>query len=141
MYFSYKNLEEIVFEDNFFDAIFSYKVMHYTNQSEVLNEFFTILKPGGKLNVMVDLWRWYFDYPHDSILERIRYLMHISPFGNRCFNTKKSIANLVIATGFKIASEGQEGHTFFDDYPKFDSENCFYETVEIGREKLWEICA
>ena len=36
--------------------------------------------------------------------------MHISPFGNRCFNTKKSIANLVI--GFKIASEGQEGHTF-----------------------------
>jgi ubiquinone/menaquinone biosynthesis C-methylase UbiE len=43
------SIEELPYEDNYFDAIFCYGVIFCTDYKKSLNEFYRVLKPGGKL--------------------------------------------------------------------------------------------
>ncbi len=54
------SLEILEYPDNFFDAIFSYSVLQYTDYKKVLNEFKRVLKPGGKVYICTNGVGWYF---------------------------------------------------------------------------------
>lgn len=58
--FQNSGLEQLPFADNSFDAVFSYSVIMFTHMPSSFNEFYRVLKPGGKMYVMTDLWKWYF---------------------------------------------------------------------------------
>jgi len=46
--------ENLPFEDNSFDAVYSWGVIHHSpNTQKVANEIFRVLKPGGKLKLMI----------------------------------------------------------------------------------------
>jgi ubiquinone/menaquinone biosynthesis C-methylase UbiE len=54
------SLELLQYPDNFFDAIFSYSVLQYTDYKKVLNEFKRVLKPGGNIYICTNGVGWYF---------------------------------------------------------------------------------
>jgi len=43
------SIEELPYEDNYFDAVFCYGVIFCTDYKKSLKEFYRVLKPGGKL--------------------------------------------------------------------------------------------
>lgn len=52
--FIHHDAEELPFEDNSFDVVYSNGVIHHTpNTKKVVSEIFRVLKPGGKVIVMV----------------------------------------------------------------------------------------
>ncbi len=79
--FRVANAEELPFPDNTFDAVCSMGVLHHTETPEkAIQEIFRVMKPGGRLNLML--------YHRDSILYRFKFpILHLL--------TKKSIQQLV----------------------------------------------
>jgi ubiquinone/menaquinone biosynthesis C-methylase UbiE len=63
---SVSSLEETGFRDNYFDAIFCYSCIYFTDYRKSLAEFHRILKPGGKLYVCSNGLGWYLH----NLLER-----------------------------------------------------------------------
>lgn len=53
------SVENLPFEDNTFDAIFSYSVILCADYRKALNEFYRVLKPGGKLYFNTNGLGWY----------------------------------------------------------------------------------
>jgi len=66
------NLEtdKLPFEDNYFDVVFTKSVIEHIHKPEIyLNEMYRVLKPGGRIIVMVPDWHscmymYYDDYSH-----------------------------------------------------------------------------
>lgn len=56
---STQSVENTTFESNFFDAIFSYSVIYFTDFRKTLAEMYRILKPGGKLYISTNGLGWY----------------------------------------------------------------------------------
>jgi ubiquinone/menaquinone biosynthesis C-methylase UbiE len=52
-------LEELPFEDNFFDGIFSYSVLYFTNYQISLEEIYRVLKPSGRCYLNTNDLGWY----------------------------------------------------------------------------------
>ncbi len=77
------NVDEIPFEDNYFDMVFSVNSMHYWEDlQEALKEIKRVLKPGGE--VCISLHPKWFKIEADSILlrEEIKASAEISGFKN-----------------------------------------------------------
>jgi len=77
------NVDEIPFEDNYFDMVFSVNSMHYWEDlQEALKEIKRVLKPGGE--VCISLHPKWFKIEADSILlrEEIKASVEISGFKN-----------------------------------------------------------
>jgi SAM-dependent methyltransferase len=53
------SIEELPYENDTFDAIFSYSTLYYTDHSKSLKEFQRVLKPGGRLYVCTNGLGWY----------------------------------------------------------------------------------
>lgn len=53
------SVENLPFEDNTFDSIFSYSVILCTDYRKSLREFYRVLKPGGKLYFNTNGLGWY----------------------------------------------------------------------------------
>jgi hypothetical protein len=117
----------------------------FANGKSAINEFYRVLKPDGKLYIMIDLWRWYLglflegkmNY-RDLVIFIIKLTLKASP----TLYSKKSFAKLITNAGFEIVREGQEGHAYFgSEEKKIDPKLCIYPTQPVSREQLWEVCA
>lgn len=146
--FRWGNIEELPFPDSSFDAVICYSVMMADGKKSAA-EFYRVLKPGGKLYIMVDLWRWQLA----PFLSLSKWGRGLSWFGKRwllralgrnvpALYTRNSFEILIRSKGFKIVSSGQEGFaTFNTKITESAGKFRFYPTDETGKEKLWEVCA
>lgn len=57
--FSVDSIERTSFPDNFFDAVFCYGVIMFSDYREVIKEFLRILKSGGKVYICTNGLGWY----------------------------------------------------------------------------------
>lgn len=147
--FRWGNIEELPFPDSSFDAIICYSVFMFADGNKSAAEFHRVLKPGGRLYIMVDLWRWQLA-PFMSLSKWGRGLVW---FGKRwllkflgrnvtALYTRKSFETLIRKKGFEIVSSGQDGFaTFNTEITELAGKFSFYPTDEMGKEKLWEVCA
>lgn len=142
LFFKYGSIEKIPFEDSTFDAIICYSVFMFANKKIAIKEFYRVLKPNGKLYIMVDLWRWYLGEIFQNKRELFKFIIKKVLTGKPTFYTKKSFSSLIKNNGFKIVSEGQEGFAKFENSNNTKIGSCkFYDTNDFNNEKLWEICA
>ncbi len=145
--FEYGSIEKVPYPDGYFDAIFCYSVIMFTNETQSLREFARVLRPNGRLYVMTDLWRW-----------QVRNLCELGPL-DRCKTLGKALVNWMLRRGtklytiksferrvtecgFQIHSRGQDGFASFGAMQDIDAGKfAFYPTLQSGREELWEVCA
>jgi len=142
--FRHGALEALPFEDNTFDAVICYSVFMFANGDVAMKEFRRVLKPGGKLYIMVDLWRWYADLVKNGKMRAkgivaftAKKLLGHGP----ALYTRESFGALVGRHGFMIVSEGQEGSAHFGDTTAVTQPVAFYDTHPPSQERLWEVCA
>jgi len=138
------SIETLPYESGSFDAIICYSVFMFANGRRTTREFMRVLRPGGRLYVMIDLWRWYakqFASPRRWRQGAVLFAKSLLGRGPR-FYTPASFSALLTCNGFDIVSEGQEGHATFN---AIDTEQAgrysFYPDAPSGREQLWELCA
>lgn len=66
------SVEELPFEDNYFDYIVSNGVIHHTpNTEKAVSEFYRVLKPGGKVTVAVYYKNALLSYPLWGLTRRV----------------------------------------------------------------------
>jgi len=53
------SISHLPFKSNFFDGIFCYSAIYFTDYQSTLDEFFRVLKPGGKLYFCTNDIGWY----------------------------------------------------------------------------------
>jgi len=53
------SIEELPYDNNTFDAIFSYSTIYQTDYYKSLSEFFRVLKTGGSVYISTNDWGWY----------------------------------------------------------------------------------
>ena len=142
--FRYGSIEALPYPDAYFDGIICYSVMMFADGNKSAREFARVLKPGGKLYVMIDLWRWY----AVQMTTKFGWRSSLKLFAKRLlrgqpqFYTSASFSKLVSGSGFVIVSQGQEGHASFESSNLARAGHySFFPTQPKGREQLWEICA
>jgi len=63
------DVENLMFEDNAFDLIYSWGVLHHTpNMEKAIDEVYRVLKPGGKIIIMI--------YNRYSLVGLQLYILH-----------------------------------------------------------------
>ena len=53
------SISNLKFKDNFFDSIFCYSSIYFTDYKKTLKEFKRVLKPGGKIYISTNGLGWY----------------------------------------------------------------------------------
>lgn len=53
------SIEDLPYDENMFDAVFCYSVLFLTDYKKALQEFYRVLKPGGKLYFTANGLGWY----------------------------------------------------------------------------------
>jgi len=147
--FRYGNIESLPFPEASFDAVICYSVFMFADGNKAAAEFYRVLRPGGRLYIMVDLWRWQLA----PFIPPSRWGRGLAWFGKRwllralgrnvtALYTRNSFEILIRSKGFKIVSSGQDGFaTFNTKITESAGKFRFYPTDETGKEKLWEVCA
>ena len=139
------SIEETIYPNNHFDAVVCYSVIMFTNVKKTLCEFRRILKPGGKLFIQADLWRWYFGQGTPKYANKVNYVIKLILkkifFGKPVFLTQRSFKLMLERSGFELLGVGQDGETSFDLDSKCGSSESFYEPRKIGKEEIIEVCA
>lgn len=54
------NIQNLEFENNFFDALFCYSSIYFSDVSKTLDEFYRVLKPNGIIYISTNDIGWYF---------------------------------------------------------------------------------
>jgi ubiquinone/menaquinone biosynthesis C-methylase UbiE len=142
--FNNASIEKLPYESDSFDAIVCYSVIMFTDIDKSLSEFFRVLKPGGRLYVMTDLWRWYFGQgaPDKSKLKYVaKFFLKKLLFSSPALLTKKNFNRMVVGAGFNVVSSGQDGEASFNSRLILDSRLQFYPSKPAGEEEIWEVCA
>ena len=138
------SIEETIFPNNHFDAVVCYSVIMFTNVQKTLNEFLRILKPGGKLFIQADLWRWYFGQGKPKYANKVNYVVKLILkkilLGKPVFLTQSSFKLMLEKAGFELFGVGQDGETSFDLDSKCLVAESFYEPRKIGKEEIIEVC-
>jgi SAM-dependent methyltransferase len=142
--FQYASIESLPYADESFDAVICYSVMMVARGEKTMREFYRVLRPNGRLYVMVDLWRWYlhmFSQPGQR-RSGIRFLMKKLLGRGAEFYGVGTLGRLARLTGFEVISEDEEGRSsFLSDPSPPAGQLSFYPAYGSGRERLWEICA
>ena len=142
--FQQGSIEAIPFADSSFDAIICYSVMMFADGARTSREFARVLKPSGKLYVMIDLWRWYVNmfFAPGKWRAGALFLAKSALGRGARFYTPTSFSKLLSTHGFEIISAGQDGHASFDSAQSSNAGRfSFYPKQAAGREHLWEVCA
>ncbi len=159
----YKNInyirqsaQEMDFSDNYFDAIFSYSSIYFTPYRNTLQQFYKILKHGGKLYINANDLGWYIyniidghnpasDYsPRDY---SIRALANTSKYyATGIFEHKNTMDALCIPLniiteeltnlGFEILNKGGDGTINYNNEIKIDK---FFPAEKYGQIAVYEI--
>lgn len=141
--FTNASIDKLPHQNEAFDAVICYSVIMFTDVQKTLREFHRVLKQGGRLYVMVDLWRWYFGDglpPVGHVKHFAKLLRSKMLYNSPTLLTSRSFEQTVARAGFSIVSRGQDGRTSFLENEAVDAES-FYPSYPVGREQLWEICA
>lgn len=142
--FNNMSIENLKFPNASFDSIICYSVIMFTDIKTSLAEFHRVLKPGGRLFLQVDLWRWYFGQSMPKT-GKLKYLLRLFTkkvvFGRPQLLTSSAILASVKRAGFTVVSHGQDGTSSFDADSKNVSAEPFYPLKPVGKEELIEICA
>ena len=153
--FQVGNVENLPFDDNQFDAIFSYSVIYWTDYKKTLNEFFRVLKPSGKLYFVTNGFGWSLfnlftghssasdfnarKHALKTIFETIKYtLTNNRKSGQSIFMSSKQIINYLKEIGFQKISFSEEGYLNFNKSIIFNS---FYPKKFLGIANVFEIYA
>lgn len=104
-------------EPGSFDAIICYSVLMFIDGRETMDMFHRMLRPGGKLYVMVDLPAW-----HLRTLSRrpvqlpfVAYIFGATALGAKrnIVYTRMSLLRLLKSAGFRCVDKGNDGEASF----------------------------
>lgn len=144
VHFRQGSIENLPYADKTFDGAICYSVMMFANGPRTMKEFARVLKPGGRLYVMIDLWRWYASqFAPMKRWKSAAVLLAKGALGRgTTFYSPSSFEKLVSAHGFEIVSQGQDGFaTFRTEQDAELGQFSFYPSQPKGSEQLWEVCA
>ncbi len=143
--FQYASLEEIPFQANSFDAVFCYSVIMLTSVKKSLKEFNRVLKPGGKLYVMTDLWPWYLRMIRKdarSIYSILKMAILQITMSKKYFFSEKWFLKQVKNAGFENIDSKLEGYaSFVANSASPTPDIIFYNSLEGKKKALIEIIA
>lgn len=145
------SVEKMDYDNNFFDSIFCYSVLYYTDYKLSLKEFYRVLKPGGKLYFCTNGLGWYIhniiNQPNatedfdpriigiNAIKNTINYLVENVNTGEMYMNSRLVLDNLK-ETGFKDIICAGEGNINLNE----NRHSCsFFEKEYNGEEGVYEI--
>ena len=145
--FTTEEADVSAFADGSFDAVFCYSTLMFLDAPVALGLFNRLLRPGGKLYVMVDLPAWHIKSLMQSIKNwpGIAYLTARTILGRRrnIVYTQKTLKLALEEFSFKVISDGCDGQASFNshsgestiEFPEFLL-NKFW-----GMQTLYEVCA
>ncbi len=148
------SIEKLPFNNNEFDAIFSYSVIYWTDFKKSIKEFFRVLKPGGKLYFVGNGLGWSIyniltghssanDYnarKHalGTIFETIKYsITKKRKPGQAIILSPKSLSTYMKSLGFNKVIYSPEGYLSFND----TKTHSFYKKKYLGLTNVFEIWA
>ena len=144
--FRWASLEQLPYADGEFDAVFCYSVIMFTRMRVSLREFRRVLRPGGSLYVMVDLWRWHWDRLRTGHLPKVEFvkmaIKRICRFDRGGLYGRRWYLNQIASAGFRVVRDAQEGCVCF--WPETRAPNpelVFFRSQPPGREQLLEVAA
>lgn len=141
--FRYASIDALPHADATFNAVLCYSVIMFTDIKKTLGEFRRVLKPGGRLYIMTDLWRWYAGQGVPAT-GKVRHFAGLAYSRLRRsvpkFLTARQVNLLVEGAGFRIVDFGQDGQSTFLGVDEYGA-NAFYPLKPAGAEQLWEVCA
>jgi len=147
------NIENLPFNDNQFDAVFSYSVIYWTDYKKSLREFYRVLKPKGFIYFVANGLGWSIfnlfsghssasDYNArkvaiDTIFQTFRYsLTGKKKKNSSLFLSPKKVSDFMRNIGFKNVMIAEEGHLKLLDNVKTSS---FYPKKYFGLDNVFEI--
>lgn len=114
--FKHSRAEKVDYPDNYFDFIICHSVMMFTDHDKICNEFYRLLKPGGKLYIGYSGFGWYLKYflvdgvikgenkrlsSLDTIMDSYRYQCGLSTHNRRWLGLPSTtLKNLLASKGF-----------------------------------------
>lgn len=149
------SIQELNFENNYFDYIFCYSSIYYTDFKKTIKEFFRVLKPNGKLYISTNGIGWYLHNlidGHNSSKNFNSKRMAIETFENTINFYEKTfhqegkqivipseiLKKTLFDVGFKNLIKGSDGDIILDK--SFLTES-FYPKEYHGVEGVYEILA
>jgi ubiquinone/menaquinone biosynthesis C-methylase UbiE len=148
-------IEETGYADNIFDGVFCYGVLLFTDHRKVCQEFYRILKPGGKLYICTNGLGWYiynllsphhpsrnFD-PRQMAIDALSNTVAFFAEKKECFEGQISVPSAILrkyleSIGFERVMVTGEGKIKFDDRIDVPS---FFKAEYCGLEGVYELLA
>lgn len=132
--------------DGSFDAIICYSVFMFLDGPKYANFFSRLLKPGGKLYIMVDLPGWHIRtlFKRPLQLPFLGYIVirTILGFKRNIAYTKQRLDAILNQADFDIVSQGADGEaSFLLDKNQSLRVSPFLQNQFAGFQTLYEVCA
>ncbi|MCX7767392.1 MAG: class I SAM-dependent methyltransferase [Flavobacteriales bacterium] len=154
VYPSVKSIVKTDYTDNFFDLVFCYGVIMFSDFRKSVRELHRVLKPGGRLYICTNGVGWYFynliethnsSQNFDSRLmametfeATLQYLYTgVYPEGKQIIVPSEIMKRELEIAGFELIAKGAEGTINFTDQPITP----FFKGVYHNREGVYEILA
>ena len=147
-------IEDLPFEDETFDAIFSYSTIYFTDVRKTLKEFARVLNRGAELYISTNGLGWYLHNLIDghnesatfdsrkmainTINESLNYYSLDSANNTQIITPSKFIRRLLMQFGFEIVATKPDGKIILKNDAKPVS---FYPETYYGLEGVYEIIA
>jgi ubiquinone/menaquinone biosynthesis C-methylase UbiE len=127
VFFDTGPIDNLDFLDGYFDAVFSYSAVYYTDVKRTMNELIRVLKPGGRIYICSNAIGWYIyniikrpnpspdfsplAYGVRSLVDSFRYhLFKVPPStGGSIATSGKYLEGLMLANGIEEINWGPEG--------------------------------
>jgi len=146
-------VEEMPYEDESFDAVFSYSVVLCTNYPRTLREFHRVLKPGGRLYFNTNGLGWYlhnlvdghnstpgfssFQMAVEAMQNTIKFLSTGRNIPGQCLIMPRELTERAVAeAGLKILNVAAEGCINLTGVPDVKP---FFAAEYYGLESIYEM--
>lgn len=129
------------------DLILCYSVFMFLEGAEMASRFHQLLRPGGRLYMMVDLPAWHLRAlsRRPQALPFVGYMALRTLLGlqRNIVYTKASLRRLLTQSGFEIQSDGADGEASFLPVDARPSRSYapFLPNRFLGLQTLYEVCA
>lgn len=142
--FRHAPLERLPMEDNSFDAVLCYSVIMFADLDPALGEMRRVLKPGGRLLVMADLWRWHWTRVRQGRMPAVEFakmaVKRLLGYRQRTLFGRRYFLDRLRRHGFEVHQAGPEGTVGFAELPPA-SHLVFIPEPDPARPRLIEVAA